>query len=660
MFHTLFKRDHVKSVTFLAFLAFSLFFSGGNSIANVITPEKHPGIYAIQLAKKKQYAQASVYSARVNDPVVDKLVDWYLFRSEDYQPSFVSVAGFLHNNPTWPRAQGLKIKAEKIFPNSYPNKYIEQWFDRYAPVSKEGLIRYVDALIKLGKRDKARLALDAWFQDSVLKPDEQRQILNKYGSLIARSTLLGRFENALLGGYYSNALVLASRLGHDYVKLADARIALSQGQQGVDAKIKAVPAHLRNDVGLVYERVKWRRKAGNIDGAADLLRKIRTIPHESLQHVLWKQRHILVREYIEQKQYGKAYALAASHMQTKGFPHAQAQFISGWLALRFVGKPMRAFHHFEALYKNVKTPISKSRGAYWAARASEALKDMKTAEAWYGEAARYPTVFYGQKALDRLNKTPNYKGKPETAPTGSAFNNNTKVRAILALYRADVKDDIEDFLISLTKDAEKGLVRFSDLASLAIKVGYPHQAVRIAKKAENKGHLLLGYAFPQATYYTDKVPFQDKALIHGLIRQESGFYTNAKSRSGALGLMQLMPATAKETAGKIGVKHRKSWLTQKPAHNIALGSAYIDQLIGRFDGSYPLAIAGYNGGPGRVGGWLKTYGDPSKKSEHDIIDWIEMIPVYETRNYVQRVSESMRVYSYIFANPRKSSILSQR
>jgi soluble lytic murein transglycosylase len=113
-----------------------------------------------------------------------------------------------------------------------------------------------------------------------------------------------------------------------------------------------------------------------------------------------------------------------------------------------------------------------------------------------------------------------------------------------------------------------------------------------------------------------------------------------------------MPATAKETARKMGITHSAAWLTTNPQHNIRLGSRYLSDMVARYDGAYPMAIAAYNAGPGRVDKWLETFGDP-RKGEIDWIDWIELIPIYETRNYVQRVMESVYVYRLRLKNVQK-------
>ena len=142
-----------------------------------------------------------------------------------------------------------------------------------------------------------------------------------------------------------------------------------------------------------------------------------------------------------------------------------------------------------------------------------------------------------------------------------------------------------------------------------------------------------------------KLSLSDKsmtALAFGIIRQESLFNTHAISPVGARGLMQLMTGTAKDMARKTGQKFQKSRLYQAQ-YNTSLGTAYLQYLHDRFDGSTVLIIASYNAGPGRVNSWLKKMGDPRSK-DINIIDWVESIPVYETRNYVQRVLEGMYIY----------------
>jgi soluble lytic murein transglycosylase len=136
-------------------------------------------------------------------------------------------------------------------------------------------------------------------------------------------------------------------------------------------------------------------------------------------------------------------------------------------------------------------------------------------------------------------------------------------------------------------------------------------------------------------------------VIFAITRQESNFDTEAVSSSNARGLMQLLPSTAAQVARRLGVPHTLVMLTADPAHNMRLGAAYLDEMLARFDGALPLAAAAYNAGPRRVEEWIGTYGDPRGGAGDNgvaMLDWMELIPFSETRNYVQRVIENVVVY----------------
>ena len=223
----------------------------------------------------------------------------------------------------------------------------------------------------------------------------------------------------------------------------------------------------------------------------------------------------------------------------------------------------------------------------------------------------------------------------------AAFNNNELIQTARLFHMAGMQRTSSDFIqafVSQNKTA-KGYLFGAELAS---EFNQFNTSVRIAKNATQEGMFLTAQSYPVIADKLRGINLE-WSLVHALIRQESVFDFDARSPAGALGLMQLMPATARETAQKLGIPHSTVWLTERPEHNIRLGTVYLEQMLNRYKGAYPLAIAAYNAGPGRVDQWLKIYGDP-RKGEIDIIDWIELMPIYETRNYVQRVVEGTYVY----------------
>ena len=298
--------------------------------------------------------------------------------------------------------------------------------------------------------------------------------------------------------------------------------------------------------------------------------------------------------------------------------------------------------HFQMLYDGVSTDISKSRAAYWLGRAHDAAGRPKEALEWFGRAAGYGQTFYGQIAARRL---PGGGARMPTDPVASpaeqhALASREFVTVARYLGQAGDYERTRPFLLRLarmvTSPGEVSL-----LAQLAIELRRPDVAVTIARRGVENGVILFDTSFPVVELgATGSI---ERALALALSRQESSFNAAAVSSSGALGMMQLLPATAREVAGRMSVPFIQDKLTRDPAYNVSLGSQYLAETLQRFGGSYELALAGYNAGPNRVARWLETMGDP-RAGKIDMIDWIEMIPFRETRNYVQRVMEGVGVY----------------
>jgi len=404
-----------------------------------------------------------------------------------------------------------------------------------------------------------------------------------------------------------------------------------------------VPLDLADDEGLIYERVRWRRRAGFTDSAIDLLEAEQP---DVLVHpeAWWTERHILARRLFEAGEYERAYRLAGGHRQPDGFPRSQAEWLAGWLALGFLDDPEAAFGHFQTLYRTVGSPISLARGAYWSGRALGAMGRMEEAERWYRLAAEHPSAFYGQLAAGRLGlpTVPPLPPDPAATPAEeAAFETSELVRVTEALDAVGEDARADLFLRQLARNAETPAETVL-VGRLAEALDRPHMAVWAAKQLVYDAVVLYETGYP-VRVLNSAAAGVEPALLHALMRRESEFNSDAVSPAGALGLMQLMPATADTVAASLGVAHSPQRLTADPDHNVRLGSAYLAQMLERYRGSYVLAVAAYNAGPGRVDDWLEELGDP-RAADADVIDWIESIPIYETRNYVQRVLEDTQVY----------------
>lgn len=601
-------------------------------------------VRGIRLIANGEWTKGREAMLGTRDPLAGKLYAWLAYTRDYGTPTFDVVARFVRDNPDWPKQGKLQLTAEKALPESAGLQTVADWYDHYPPQTADGTDQYLRALLHMGKKDAVVQVLRGWWPKASLTADQQARFIERYSQWISVDMQAARVNSLILRKQYTNARTIARRLGRGYPQLVEARVALAEQAAGVNTAIAAVPPHLKDDPGLLYERLRWRRRNNEDVGAIEILHKQPSPDRVPNLSDWWSERNTIIRRLIERKQYESAYLLAAGHRQSEGVPYVEAEFLAGWLALSFNKQPWKAFEHFERLYNKAETPISKARGAYWAGRASDALGHKDIATQWYRTAARHQTVFYGQLAVSALaaEQKPPQQVPPERTVRGeAAFLANELTQVAKMMHEAGQWAETTTFLDALGGKAQAPETVML-AAELAQKLDHHHNAVKIAKKALQNNIMITDYAYPTLLSYMKGVP-TEWALVHGLIRQESQFDMRAQSPVGARGLMQLMPATAQETAKKAGMPHQLDWLVSRPAHNIALGSRYIDQMIRRYDGNYALALAAYNAGPGRVDKWLKLYGDP-RTGEIDLVDWVEMIPFTETRNYVQRVLESVYIY----------------
>lgn len=601
-------------------------------------------IAALKQMDRGNFTIARNMIAPYKDSLSSKIYYWMLLQDEEQAAkNFSALQRFLRSNKEWPNRNALIRNAERSIPAGASNEKTVAWFDYYPPQTFEGLTLYLNALRDTGKTSKLRTVLNEWWPDNTLTPDEQKQLLASFASFISQKTQRRRLDYLLFSRQYTNARAIALRLGSGYSNLVEARIALAENKNGVNELINAVPQNLQEDPGLLYERIKWRRKKDMNVGAIELLHRAPNMADIQNPSDWWRERHIIIRRLLEQRNYKSAYLLAKGHRQKKGFSFAQAEFMSGWLALRFQNKPDEALKRFENLYRGVKTPISKSRAAYWAGRAAEE-SPAANAKSWYKKASKYQTAFYGQLASVKISQqgTLPVPQLPEITPIKeAAFKNDELMRAAHLFDQAGLDDLATRFYTAFAKKHDNASAYYFAARDAEKKQRFT-DTIALAKRATDKGLFLTTQSYPTITSSLGKAEIE-WALIHAIIRQESRFNSTVKSPAGAVGLMQLMPATAKETARKLGVNHRLSWLADRPSHNILLGKTYLKQMLARYDGNYPMAAAAYNAGPGRVDKWLKTYADP-RTGQIDMLDWMEIVPIYETRNYMQRVVEAVYVY----------------
>lgn len=609
---------------------------------NVVNEEKI--LQGLRAADQGNWELARQHIAQSRDPVAAKMYYWLLFQRGEGDDHFIKLVRFIRNNPQWPGMRNLRHIAEDNIPENFPDTHILAYFKDYPAISAKGISRHLQALRSRGYDGIAAEYLNKWWRTSSSSVSDQEFLYRIHKDMITQKSHKERLNMLLYAKGYTNARAIAKILGGGYPRLAEARIALAEEKKGVNGLISQIPAALRGDIGLMFERLRWRRRSDLDESAVELLS---SLPDDILLHNAsdwWRERHILIRRYLERGNYQAAYDLARTHKQRDGFSYAQAEWMAGWLALRFMNRPLEALHRFEAMHGKVYTPISKARAAYWAGRALKQMGHDTLAHDWFEKAGQFQTVFYGQLAAAELQLVRKIKSVvPPRLTEGQKrrFLRHELVRAAKLFNEAGMRREASRFLRTFTYyNVTPEAYKFA--ADLSMEMNQYHDTIRIAKDATSKGLFLTAQSYPVIADKLEGIPVE-WALIHSLIRQESMFDYEARSPVGARGLMQIMPATAKEVARKLGVRHETAWLTQNVSHNIMLGSDYLRQLLVQFEGSYPLAIAAYNAGPSRVERWLKTYGDP-RLGEVNLLDWVELIPIYETRNYVHRVMEGVYVY----------------
>jgi soluble lytic murein transglycosylase len=565
---------------------------------------------------------------------------WLAYYKGETSDSYETIARFIAKYPDFPSMDKLRVAAEKAMPSSLGDAAALDWFSKNPPQTTFGMKMYADALRRAGREAEARKAINTWWRDTSLTPNDQSKGYMVFATVLDKDAHQERLRTLIYRQQYTNARSLAEALGSGYSALTEARIALRSGKGNPNGYIARIPSSLINDEGLMFDRLRARRKAENNAGAMEILAKTPSYAQMYDAEEWGKERGIIVRRLFEEKKYGMAYRLSADHKIKSGPGFAANEWMAGWLALEYLKKPWDAFEHFERLYHGVETPISKSRAAYWAGRASEKLGHPDIARKWYDVGAKHTTTFYGQ--LSSLKMGREDRVRAVSAAANPQVKNGALASAARWLRQNGYKAEAALFLNKMIEQA-KTSSDFAAIAELSNEISMKHVAIKAAQECEKvTGTAMVGYAFPKIEKYMNNADVE-WALVHALVRQESRYDPEAVSSAGARGLMQLMPATAKEVARKAGLSHQTDWLTKKPAHNVVLGTKYLDQLLRRYDGNYAMALAAYNAGPGRVSQWVKEIGDPRQKNV-DLVNWIEMIPIYETRNYVQRVLEGVYVY----------------
>ena len=607
---------------------------------------------SIQAIEKRRWSTALSFSKKAKDKSIHNFIQWRHLLTTGNQASFYDYLEFIKRNENYPRINRIRYLAEhKLSTDKISPKKIISWFSLNEPLSGYGKLILGESFILTGETEKGTsLIKDGWITAD-LNRSNMKFFRTRYKKYLNADDYIKRADYLAWEGKSWDLKRMLRYLPKDYELLYTARQILMSKSYGVDKAIKNVPARLKSDAGLNYDRLKWRRKRGRIDDSLEIIFKVRNNKDYLVRpDKWWAERAIMTRALIYKNKYELAYKVASKHSLEKGPKFAEAEWMSGWIALSFLGDPILAIDHFNNFYQNVSYPISLSRGAYWLGKSYEKIGDKKQSELWYKEAARYLTTYYGQLAHLKIKPDENFELKEQQIVRDDYrkfFNKNDLVKIVHLLDELNKDKYTKNILKHLANDnIESGSEILA--AELASNISRYDFAIQISKLAsyEKRFHNDFNYPIISTPKYVNGRKIPEAAFILSIIRQESEFDMRANSHVGAQGLMQLMPYTAKLVAKQAKLPYSKPRLTSDPEYNINLGSHYIAGLILQYDGAYPFATAAYNAGPNRVKYWKKINKNP-QKNQIDFVDWVELIKFKETRNYVQRVMENYNVYRYI-------------
>ena len=613
-------------------------------------------------------------SAKITDPAVRAFGLWHRYKhNKSTNLDAEAVEQFRLTHPDWPGQEELREKAEtSLFLKDSTPAEIKTFFGASAPQTGAGKAALASVFLDEGNEAAAKdLVVSAW-RDHRLNEDVEKKILDKYGKLLTEEHHRARIDKLLYPDDSSTtaaALRVAKLLPADEQKKVDARIAVIKRGNNAGKLLDALPDDaVKGDIGLRFNNIQWLRRTKDKDQRLIAFKLLLDAPLEP--NILldlnewWIERRINVRAALNDGHPRTAYEIAAKHGLASGDSFIEAEFLAGWVALRYLDEPTTALRHFLALRKAATDSRNIALGEYWLGRTALVLGDRGSAVIHFHGAAKYPQYFYGQLGRQALDARPARLEVTSTPlPTQAdidRFMSRDAVRAIGVARAAKLEWVTPQFFLALSRTLDNAQ-EVVLLAELAKAMDRQQIGLRLSKIAFNRDLPMGDYALPVGVMPSFKSLLDervDPALVHALSRQESEFNAAAKSPVGASGLMQLMPATARGVARRYKVQYSAAQLISNPAYNTQLGEAFLSDLIDSYGGSYFLALAAYNAGPGRVKEWMGIYGDP-RNPDVDPIDWIERIPFTETRRYVIKIMETLQLYRSRLAGPSQALHLVQ-
>ena len=636
--------------------------------ANITKPKTIGGIHyddvvkLMQTIEKGNYNEALALAKTIGHPVLETYVLWNGYRLYWLKHPLERLEQFIHHHRSWPDSDRVLMAYEHaLSPKDTAAQDVLAWFNRYPPVSNLGHLKRLQALGQANKEKAEILYARKMWREYDLMPQHKDYFMRRYGHKITDDDYLARLERLLKEG---DALDVKNKISQMRPKLRRQFYEQWRNQLPpyiIGGLLETLPTSVVKKHPL-SEKLQQFHNTDDFDASFDIMQ---TLPHRINDDNAWWQeyedyiRFLLYAGYVEE-----AYLLAKKHRIVWKTGFAEGEWLSGWLALSFLNDAVSAYRHFAHLYKEVSSGLEKGRAAYWTWRSAKTMGNNTIAREWLKKGAQYPTTFYGQLCRAQLS----WSYKPLFEQTGAvllpfhheALDDNIKALdhdGLLTLLGFFVVTDFVDlgmpFFKHLLFNRAKNSQQRAYIIDMLAHFGHSEHAVYLSRKLSERGYNEPKGAFPMLR--DEQIPIEgiEKALVLSVIRQESNFMAvEAVSHAGALGWMQVMPATAEHVSKNLNIPYSKKRLLHDYHYNVQIGTSYLKKLAKDYGGSYPMMLAGYNAGPSRVRLWTKKFGDPKRENVNKI-DWIEAIPFYETRHYVLKVLSNLQVYRRLLTDSDK-------
>ncbi len=601
---------------------------------------------AIRLVHDGKVSDAAELAPSLADPVARTLFEWVRLRNAESRERFERYDAFIRTKPGWPSVTLRRVAEIRLWQEGRDGATIRR-FIAGEPMTSKGRLAVARALISDGDRAGGERHIRSVWRADGLSAETETAVLDAFGTILTRADHLARMDRRIGAKDFGAAMRAARRVGDDAVAIVKACIASEKNAGEAKKLLDAVPDDARGDLGYALCRIHYLVKKDDLDAATRL---VLAADPDALQaqdtDEWWRERRMLARKLLDQGDAKRAYLVVRDAAEpAKPAYRADFHFMAGWIALRFLSDPVTALAHFSNIDTDSIAPITVARGAYWRGRALEAAGRLDEMHEQYAAAASFPVAYYGQLARERLGLG---EMALRPAPQRAPGEGDDVVHAAELLYAIGERDLALSFSTDLAERSDAVAV-VAALADIAQKNGDARAVLLIGKLALERGLPFELYAFPDigVPSYTAVGSALDRSIVYSIVRTESEFNQRDVSPAKAVGLMQVTPEAGRDTAKRLDIAYDWKRLVSDPVYNTQMGVGELAALLAEYRGSYIMSFAGYNAGRGRVREWVAKHGDP-RDAKVDAVDWVERIPISETRNYVQRVMENLAVYRVRF------------